>query len=97
MLIINRIYMSPSDKITISNNIPESFTEIITGLMLGNKRVYKINYNNYDDMLIREFKTSSSKFRLTNIERNSFILSSDLKDILVGLLLGDLSAKKTIT
>jgi hypothetical protein len=31
--------MSPSDKITISNNIPESFTEIITGLMLGDGNV----------------------------------------------------------
>lgn len=58
MLIIGRIYMSPGDKINISNNIPESFTEIITGLMLGRKENPKLIY--YNTMIIREFKTSSS-------------------------------------
>ena len=32
--------------------------------------------------------------RLTNLERSRFVLSEDLKSILIGLLLGDLSAQK---
>lgn len=83
MLITYRIYMSPSDKITISNNIPESFTEIITGLMLGKKE--NPNKNLYNNMIIREFKTSSSNLRFTNQERNNFKISPEQENILVGL------------
>ena len=53
-----------------------------------------ILYNNNKTRGLREFQTSCSRFRITNLERNSFSLSSDLKNILVGLLLGDLYAKK---
>jgi hypothetical protein len=37
-------------------------------------------------------KIKNSK-RLTKLERNSFVLTNDLKDILVGLALGDLSIR----
>ena len=42
----------------------------------------------------RYFSTSLPKKRLTNLERAQFSLPQDLKEILVGLFLGDLSAQK---
>jgi hypothetical protein len=40
--------------------------------------------------LKRNFKTSSVNFRLTNNERDNFKLTQNQKDILIGLILGDL-------
>lgn len=42
----------------------------------------------------RAFQTSSSQFRLSNLERATIILPQNLKDILIGLILGDLYIQK---
>ena len=39
---------------------------------------------------VRHFHLLSPRFRFSNLERNSFILPQNLKEILIGLLLGDL-------
>lgn len=45
-------------------------------------------------MLVRNFSTSGPNQRLTNLERAEINLPQNLKEILVGLLLGDLCAQK---
>nr|QVG61568.1 hypothetical protein [Rhizoctonia sp.] len=59
--------------------------------------------NRFDNLLLEVFSTSQLLFsslipikskRLTNLERSQYTLSDELKQILVGLLLGDLCSQK---
>jgi hypothetical protein len=59
--------------------------DIIIGSMLGN-RFYSTPTNNCDSI--------AKKKRLTLLERAQFNVSPNLKEILIGLLLGDLCAQK---
>ena len=43
---------------------------------------------------VRHFHSMHPRFRISNLERNNFILPLNLKEILIGLLLGDLYIQK---
>ena len=90
------------DKIPISNFFKAHKTPPLlqsshfSNIRDSKTRDFRFYSSNIRDSKIQGFRSYSSK-RLTNVEQNSFSITPNLNEIIIGLTLGDLSISKRYT
>jgi len=69
-------------------SLPKELNSVLIGILLGVRLFSTSNAKNI------KHKNENIKKRLTNFQREQFKLSNELKELLIGLLLGDLCAQR---